>query len=359
MKLFLLFFIGLIHFNCIAINVTFVNPSVPGTPFWDRVTAVAKAAAEDLSINLTIVYGKDNRIYNFKAIEQVIAADNKPDYLIFMPYDGNAVNTFERLEQAKIPFVTIERTLKKYEQTMIGFPQEKFTYWLGEVFHDNVFAGKLLATELIKQAKKQQSNKNIVAIGLAGSFSGESNERTQGLELAVEETNGVSLVQVVPAIWSRERSRNIIFQLNARFGHIDIAWAASDGMALGILDSIDSGYKGLNANMIIGGVDWTEEGLKEIENGRIAASVGGHFMQTAWALIKLYDHHHGKSFFKPGDLGKTYDLEAITRDNIEQYKVLTQKVDWQQIDFSTFSLINNEKTSYDFSFHQILSSLHR
>lgn len=356
MKL-LLAFIGFIHFNCAAIDVVFVNPSVPGTPFWDRVTAVANAAAEDLAINLTVTYGKDNRIYNFQAIEQVIDAESKPDYLIFMPYDGNALKTFQLLENAKIPFITIERTLQKNEQNMVGFPQEKFKYWLGEVFHDNIFAGRLLAKELIKEAKEKQPDQPLVVVGIAGSFSGESSERTFGLEQAVAEDSGISLAQVVPAIWSRERSRNIIFQLSARFGHIDIAWAASDGMALGVLDSVNSGLSNLNSNMLIGGIDWTVEGLKKVKNGQLTVSVGGHFMQTAWALVKLYDHQQGLSIFKPGDMGKTYDLSAITQKNIDQYNVLTKKVDWQQVDFSIFSLKENHKSHYDFSFHHVLSSL--
>ncbi|WP_286232419.1 ABC transporter substrate-binding protein [Thalassotalea sediminis] len=358
MKLFLAISLSIVHLSSYALDVVFVNPSIPGTPFWDRVTAVAKAAAEDLSINLNIVYGKDNRVYHLEAMQKVIAAQKKPDFVIFMPYDGNAVATFELLESANIPFITIERTLQKNEQALIGFPQQRFKYWLGEVFHDNIYAGRLLANELIKAAKKKQpENKHLVAVGIAGSFSGESSERNTGLKQAIAADKEVSLEQIVPAIWSRERSRNIIFSLNARFGQIDVAWAASDGMALGVLDSVKSEYRDLNQSMQIGGIDWTVEGIKEVEKGGLAVSVGGHFMQTAWALVKLYDHTQGIKIFNGGDMGKTYDLEAITHENIHKYKRLASKVDWQKIDFKRFSRTYTKQAQYDFSFGQMLTAL--
>ena len=100
MKYLLLVLTLFMHIKASAIEVTFINPSIPGTPFWDRVTAIAKAAADDLQINLTVVYGKDNRIFNLEAIEQVASQERKPDYLLFMPYDGNSEVSFSTLERS-------------------------------------------------------------------------------------------------------------------------------------------------------------------------------------------------------------------------------------------------------------------
>ncbi len=122
MKCLILLLAIVTHNACLAINVTFINPSVPGTAFWDRVTAAAVAAADDLGIKLTILYGRDNRIYHFKAVEQAVTAATKPDYIVFMPYDGNAVQSYQLIEAAKIPFVTIERTLQPQEQALLGLP---------------------------------------------------------------------------------------------------------------------------------------------------------------------------------------------------------------------------------------------
>lgn len=359
MKVLLLLTLCVTHTLCFATDVVFVNPSVPGTPFWDRVTAVAQAAAEDLSINLEVVYGEDNRISNFAVIEQVARRSKKPNYVIFMPYDGSAVQTFTSLENAKIPFITVERTLQQEEQKKVGFPSEKFNFWIGEVFHDNIYAGEILANKLIVEAKKQSPNKTLLAVGISGSFSGESTERTLGLERAVKAHSNVELAQVVPALWSRERSRHIIHQLTSRFGHIDIAWTASDGMALGVLDSLKSGHgNNINKDMKIGGIDWTGEGINRIRAGELTASVGGHFMQTAWALVKIYDQEHGKTIFKGGDMGRTYDLDIIDKTNIQLYGLLSKKVDWRKVDFKQFTLTHGQAETYNFSFEKLIRALH-
>lgn len=356
MKYYYAFVLALFAFTSSAVNVVFVNPSVPGTAFWDRVTDTAIAAANDLDIELKVVYGRDNRIYNLEAIQKVIAGANRPNYIIFMPYDGNSEATFNSLERAKIPFVTLERTLHGEEHELIGFPQENYKYWLGEIYHDNIFAGKILAEELIKQARKNKPNKALSIVGISGSYSGESDDRVLGLSNQVKIDKNSKLLQVVPAIWSRERSRLIIHQLASRFGNIDIAWTASDGMALGVMDSIQSNALG-NVDIKIGGIDWTVEAIQQVKKGGLSASVGGHFMQTAWAIVKIFDHHNGKQVFKKGDQPKTYDLEVISKNNIDQYLILANKVNWHKVDFAQFSLIKGDLEQYHFSFEDLLKQL--
>lgn len=56
-------------------------------------------------------------------------------------------------------------------------------------------------------------------------------------------------MQVIRAGWSRERSRNIIYRLSERYDNIDIIWAASDGMALGVIDAMKSGLSKVNPKL--------------------------------------------------------------------------------------------------------------
>jgi ABC-type sugar transport system substrate-binding protein len=358
MKYLLIIFVLVVHVKASAIEVTFINPSVPGTPFWDRVTAIAKAAATDLNINLTVVYGKDNRIFNLEAIEQVASQKIKPDYLIFMPYDGNSEVSFSTLENSQIHFITIERTLLEKEQDFISLPQVKYKYWLGEIFHDNETAGELLSDALISSSRKNIRGPLKMA-ALSGSFSGESNQRISGLQKSVDKHENVELLQIVPAIWSRERSRSIIHQMSSRFGKIDVAWAASDGMALGVLDSVKSGYNEVNPDMKIGGIDWTVEAIEKVKSKDLVATVGGHIFQAAWSLVKIYDHHQNKNVFVKGSDEKTYDLHIIDQNNINEFYVLAKKVDWQRIDFNIFTLTSTKSSSYNFDISLIMNVLNQ
>ena len=347
--------------NASAIDVVFINPSVPGTPFWDRVTVAAKRAAQSLDLNLTVIYGKDNRIYNYNVLKALIDQKNKPYYVIFSPFDGTAQSSFALLNSEKIPFVTLERTLHEAELAIVGLPQENYAYWLGEVFHDNVQVGRLLTTTLIDLANEKLPDKNhkFNAIGISGSFSGESAARIKGLLNSTKNQENIQVLQIVSAGWSREKTRSIFFQFNERYNNIDIIWTASDGMALGVMDAIASGHSKITReDVVIGGVDWTPEAIRMIQDKQIDASIGGHFMQAAWALVKIYDHHHGIEVFKKSADNYSYDLEVITAKNVEQYMVISKHIDWSSVDFKRFSLFNHQDVKdYDFSFERIIEQI--
>ncbi|WP_019026139.1 hypothetical protein [Colwellia piezophila] len=98
-------------------------------------------------------------------------------------------------------------------------------------------------------------------------------------------------------------------------------------MALGVADIANEQGKTINQNIFIGGFDWTVEALQAIKGNRYTASVGGHFMQVAWAMVKIYDHNKGKAAFTIGSNAPSYQLQLIDRDNIADYQVLLNNPD--------------------------------
>ena len=349
---FVLFIVILFHsFNVHAIHITFINPSASGYDFWDRVTYAFLDAAKDLNVEVDVLYGQDNRIFNHQNIVDVTNRSVKPDYVIFMPYSGNAKAAFDLLEQHKIPFITLERTLPTKEQHILGIPQQQYKYWLGELYHDNEHAGELLANTLIDAAKsgKNQPDKVYSVVGLMGMYGGESEHRVDGLEKSIAAQANTELLQTAPGFWSKAKSEIVFQQMISRYSgtKIDIAWAASDGMALGIAKVAEKHNK--DGHIKIGGIDWTKDAIAAINNGQITASVGGHFMQAAWALIRVFDHHHNKDVFLQGENKPTYHLEAVTQENIKKHMFLMEKINWDRVDFKQYSLVFNDKNTHDFS----------
>ncbi|NQZ83892.1 MAG: ABC transporter substrate-binding protein [Colwellia sp.] len=360
MRKILLFIFLLFSANAFALNIVFVTPSFPGNPFWDRVSAVALACANNLNINLSIVYGKNNRIQQYETVKKITLSQTKPDYVIFSPYGGTAIGAFTLLNDAKIPFVTLERTLSKNEIEQIGLPQTKYVNWLGGIFHDNKSAGKLLADELFSQFQlaNKAFNKKINIVGLAGSHSEESKNRVLGLKESAVNTNLTNKLYVKNANWEREEGKRIIFELAEQIEELNIIWSASDEMALGAIDIINSGYKKVGKNTVVGGIDWTREGIKSISRGELNASVGGHFMMAAWSIIKIYDHHNGKNSFSKNMNEEVYNLTLITANNVDEYLPLAKVVDWQQLNFKGFTLTHNENLKkYDFNVKRIMAEL--
>jgi len=344
-----------------SLNVIFINPTMGGNPFWDQVNVVALAAAKDLNISLKIVESYGHRLTQKKVINQIIKQETKPDYLIFLPFDGTAFETFSKLEQARIPFVTIERTVFPDLQLKLGRPGEYFKFWLGEIYHDNKKAGRLLAQALIKASKVSTlANDNLSVVGISGDMSGHSSERNAGLIAELEHDSDLALAQIVNARWERITAGDMFIGLLRRYQDIGVVWTAADVMALGVADIANEQGKTVNVNLFIGGFDWTVEALQAINENSYTASVGGHFMQTAWALVKIYDHNKGKAAFSLDNKPASYELELIDRNNIADYQILLNKPDWNKVDFVQFSLSHqSNSTYYQFNFSRVLNYLNQ
>jgi len=357
-KIIMLFFIVL-TLPTQAINVTFINPSYKGSPFWQQVSEVAIAAANDLNINFNIVYSDGHRLYQKEEINKILAQNNKPDYIIFLPYDGTALETFNKLEQAKIPFITLERSIFPELRKKLGEPRQHYKYWLGEIYHDTKKAGRLLAKALMKASKRSLINKkHYTAVGISGDISGHSNKRNAGLRLEIDRDNYFSLAQIVNARWDRGIAEQVFTGLLRRYPDVHLVWASSDTMALGVISAAKKQGRVVNKDLFVGGFDWTVEALIAIKNDQYTASVGGHFMQTAWALIKIYDHHNGKQVFFNNLNKPTYQLKLINTDNIDNYTPLLFRPNWGKVNFQRFSLSKQPQlTNYQFDFSNVLVQL--
>jgi len=342
--------------------VAFINPTINDSPFWQRVNQVAISAASDLNIQLTIYNSGGHRLLQKQVINQIIRQEIKPDYIIFLPFDGTVVESFTKLEQAKIPFITIERTTFTDVKNELEQPREKFKFWLGEIYHDNKKAGQLLANALFKASKNlTPSDKQFNVVGISGDFSGQSNERSAGLVAEVkQQNNNFSLAQIVNSHWERELAAYKFSGLLMRYNNIKVVWTAADIMALGVADTAKQQGKIINKDLFIGGFDWANDALQAIKENRYTASVGGHFMQTAWALVKIYDHNQGKPAFIIGNNSPSYKLQLIDRNNIDDYQVLLNNPDWSKVDFGQFTLSHQANlTDYQLDFSQVLKRLNQ
>ena len=116
----------------------------------------------------------------------------------------------------------------------------------------------------------------------------------------------------------------------------------------------------MSGNTVVGGIDWSREGIKSISRGELNASVGGHFMMAAWSIIKIYDHHNDKDSFTKNISGDVYNLVLITAENIEEYLPLANVIDWQQLNFKGFTFTHNENLQqYNFNVKRIMVELNK
>ncbi|WMN58424.1 ABC transporter substrate-binding protein [Pseudoalteromonas xiamenensis] len=334
-------------------SVVMVNPSVKDDPFWRKVEQLTQEAATQLGVHFEVIYGEGNRFAQLDVLKRYLEYRATPDYLILINYPGGAEQSLSMLSKYNIKFVTLEQTISGAERTAIGHAGEHFENWLGEIYHDNFKAGYLLAKTLTQTL--QQPKEHVKPILINGHYGSESDARSDGAKAYFKE-QGIDVAQTVFAAWSKDQAMEKTEKLMKRYPDTNLIWCASDLMALGSETALRQSAS--TANVAIGGFDWLDDALIYIKKGKLSASVGGHFMMGAWALLSLYDYHHGNPYWSTHQK-MVFDLEAITKENIDQFNGLQQPKEWEKIDFRALTLTHSGLKEYQFihRFDELLHSL--
>lgn len=336
-----------------AVQVLMISPSYKTDPFFSQVDEVARYAAESLGFELTLLHGDGNRLIQ-KQILQNYLKERKPDYLILQAYPGTGQELFEYLHQQQIPTITLEHILLDKEQPIVGRPGEKYPYWIGEIYHDNQKAGQLLMQQLLRQCQPASGSGLNEVIGINGAYGFESDQRAAGATAAVKANPQFKLQQIVNANWVQDVAYTQTLQLLRRYPQSRVIWSASDWMALGVIEALRSQHQ-QPADFCIGGFDWIPAAIDKIRDGELTASVGGHFLMAAWAMVAIYDHQQGKLPVGLLSNKPVFALEILTREHLRQYQPLLQLDSWQQLDFRQFSFSANPgQQQYPFSLQKAL-----
>lgn len=106
-------------------------------------------------------------------------------------------------------------------------------------------------------------------------------------------------------------------------------------MAAGSLEGLASISNRCN-QMIVGGIDWSDWGIEAVSKGELDATVGGHFMEGAWALVLIYDHENQrKGSSKP--MHFQTKMALLNKENMALSTALFDTEQWHQIDFRQFT----------------------
>lgn len=218
------------------------------------------AAARDLDIQLEVIYAERDHVQMLKLANTIAQRPHKPDYLIIV---NEKLATGEMLRVADQAGIKTFLLLNKFEAEQareFGKPREKYRHWLGSLPPNNREAGLLTASALIERALKNGKSSRdgkLRLLAIAGDRAAPASiQRLEGLHQATEKRNDVVVEQLVYGNWERELAREQSAILLKRHPDITAIWAANDQMAFG----------------------------------------AGHFTAGGWALVMLYDYHHGIDF---------------------------------------------------------------
>ena len=302
-------------------------------PFWKKVILFTDEAAKDLGMKLRVYNANDDPD---KMVEQMQkAAQSGVDGIIFLAYQNTGERILRMAEKNSVPVILINSQLPQTDL----LPRTQYTYWIGSVLPDDEKAGSVLIQQLINEARQIGIERfNVLAI--EGNPKDESSvARIRGLRSFMKHLKEVDSFKIVAGNWKQIRAQEIFLSYYKTRSDVNIVWCANDNMALGVVKAIKE--LGLEEKTVVGGVDWDKAAQEAILNSRMRVSVGGHFLDGAWAAVLLYDYLNGIDFANER-LQFESQMVGITRANLKKFSPFLS-VDKQSLNFRLFFKVLNQQ----------------
>lgn len=340
-------------------SMVFLNPGGREDIFFKLMTTFMQAAADDLGARLEVIYCERNHIKLAREGKKLLERSPLPEYLLLINEKNGVANILPIADQKGIKIFLFNEGLLPDTRHKHGKPGEIYKNFLAEYLPDDFQAGYLLAKNLIEHALKtgmadKKGTLNIA--GISGTFmTGSSAQRVDGLKKALSEYPNVTLSQIAPGHWETRKAKDITLGFLRRYPDVKVFWTASDGMALGVAQGVEAIGLKPGKDILTGGIDWADFAIGKVKDGTFSCSVGGHFMDGAWALIMLFDYHYGYSL---ANAPQKSSFSVLTHKNVGVYQNRFQNMDWSVIDFTKFSKAKNPQLkTYRFGLEPIMEQL--
>jgi len=318
-------------------------------PFWESNVRYARAAARNLGVNLDVVDFQDDSAVLLGNVERV--CQEGADAIIFQSFAATGEKVLQIAEKYHTPAFMINTEIEGAD----FLPRTKYRYWVGKMTPDDRAAGTTLIQQLLSLAEKAGAP-GCHVLGIEGQPDQEASiQRRRGLEDYLKYALRVESFSEAPGNWDPAAAVSVFKQYYAKNPAINVVWCANDNMALAVADAVNA--MGIDHPMFIGGVDWDPRALEAIGEGRLQASVGGHFIEGAWAVLMLYDYLKGVDFASEG-LSFTTRMPAIIKDNLSTFTYFLA-LDPNEVDFRHYSKkCNPTRTEYTLDLAQVAKEIY-
>jgi PAS domain S-box-containing protein len=317
-------------------------------PFWTKAVFFAKEAAEDLGVKLEAFNANNDRQQMLAQVQEAVRGGI--DGIIFLAYQNTGEQILQIAEDHKIPTILINSQLPEKDL----LPRTKYEYWISSVLPDDVKAGTLLIQQLISEARSRGIERFDV-LAIEGNPNDESSiDRVRGLKSYLRHLKGLEALKIVTGNWNRQTAYDQFKDYTRSHSSVNVVWCANDNMAMGVVQAIKE--MDPKRKIVIGGVDWDKDAIEAIQQDLMQVSVGGHFLDGAWAVVLLYDYCNGVDFADE-QLQFGSAMVAMTRTNAPNLAPLTSQA-VRSLDFRQFSKIRNPALKlYQFDLNEIAARL--
>lgn len=344
-----------------GLSMTFINPGKSNEPYWMLAVESMQAVAASLDIELEVLTAERDYLAQVHLVELLSQRPRamRPDYLIIAGEKATLKTQLEAAAEAAIPTFLAFNNVPDSEHEQVGHPRQLHSHWLGSLSPNAEEGGYLAARALIMRSMDQlPEDAPLNMIALAGDKSTHTSlRRTEGMLRALAEYPRVSLQQLVYSDWSYYKALDQSRHLLRRYPSTQLVWAASELQAFGAIQAFTEQGKQPGRDVFVSAINATPDALRALLGGELTALAGGHHMAGAWAMVLLYDFHHGMDFVDgEGNAELEYSMFS-TLDQELASQLLEHRGTGQSPDFCVYSrACNPDREDYDFTFASWLNS---
>lgn len=333
-------------------SVVFLNPGFSDEPFWVGYSDFMQAAADDLGMQLEIIYGERNPPQLLEKARDLLTRDNQPDYLIFVNEMYTAPELLRLFADSPIKLFSLHSTLTPEQQQRIGTSRERYRNWIGSLIPNDEQAGYWMAKALIAKLKgKPGSLLAFAGVRLTPS----SSLREDGLHRALREHPEIKLQQTLQGEWKRQRAYEQAQLMLPRHPEVQLVWSANDEMAFGVMQAAEELGRQPGQDIYLSALNNSDEVLQARIDRKLCVLVGGHFTLGGWAMVMLHDYHAGLDFAARGGKDRVDQLFSLLDAKQAAYLKQRLKMPGYGLDFRQFSAVYHPQIKdYGFSIKPLL-----
>lgn len=331
-----------------ATSVVFLNPGFSNERFWVDYSAYMQDAANDLGMQLNVLYGERDPHKILGNARAVLQARPRPDFLVFANEQYVGPEILRLFADSGIKLFALHSTLTPEQQALAGGTRDKYSNWIGSLVPNDEEAGYLMGQALLELAP--ESGTELVA------FSGikqtpSATLREAGLHRALLGHPEVRLRQVLYGEWKEQRAYEQASALLPRYPGVTLIWSANDEMAFGAMRAAQE----LGRSLHYSALNSSQRVLQARVDNKISVLVSGHFILGGCAMVMLHDYANGLDFAKRG--GKDQEARLFRLIDGQQAGRLLQHMEdnGAGLDFRRFSATRYpQMRRYDFSIDTLL-----
>jgi two-component system sensor histidine kinase/response regulator len=317
------------------------------TAFWTRLSGFARAAADDLGVQLTVYEagrprgpGQPRRM--LEQVDQALARG--VDGILFYNFMGIGEQILRRSQAAGVPAILINTALDDPSLR----PRAQYPLWIGSILPDEREAGLRLANALIDEARARGHQQfNIFAF--AGGREARSHRlRLEALQALAEARDDVNLVDIRSNTTDGEGAAGQLLNALREHPQTNVVWGYKDLIVLEAARALRADPPaGIDPGQIMfGGIDWNPDALRAIRDGIIDIDLGGHVFDAAQGVIMMTDYLDGRDFAEEA-LQWPSSMFVARRDNVDRLLGILE--DPKNIDYRQLSkTFNPDRRQYRF-----------